>query len=237
MHLQRVSIHPEKFPTQEHYPFNLPFLHQTPDIHFTSPVTFFVGENGSGKTTLLRGICMRSGIHIWESREGMRAKPNPYERLLFGALGVEWKTSSVPGSYFGSDIFGQFAKILDEWASTNPEQLNYFGGESLLNQSHGQSLMAYFKSRYRKKGLYFLDEPETALSPKTQLELLHLIHETSHSGNAQFIIATHSPILMACPGASILTFDTNPLETISYEETEHFQIYHQFMNHYSDMIQ
>lgn len=230
MHLELVEINREKFPTQNYYPFNVPVLRETPRLAFSSPVVFFAGENGSGKSTLLRAICQRCGIHIWESREGSRVKANPYERMLFLALGIQWKNGSVPGSYFGSDIFGDFARILEEWSSTNPEQLNYFGGESLLTQSHGQSLMAYFRSRYQREGLYFLDEPETALSPNTQVQLLQLLHEMSRQGHAQFIIATHSPILMACPGAQILSFDQAPIQSIDYRETEHYKIYSRFMN-------
>ena len=98
-----------------------------------------------------------------------------------------------------------------------------------MTQSHGQSLMSLFKARYKIKGLYFLDEPETALSPKSQLELLKLLNEMSHAGHAQFIIATHSPILLACPGAKIYSFDHIPLKQIDYEETEHYQTYKSFM--------
>jgi predicted ATPase len=98
-----------------------------------------------------------------------------------------------------------------------------------MSQSHGQSLMAFFKSRLKIKGLYILDEPETALSPKSQLELLELLKEVGRSGQAQFIIATHSPILLACPGARILTFDDAPVRKIDYEDTNHYRIYKEFM--------
>jgi predicted ATPase len=96
-------------------------------------------------------------------------------------------------------------------------------------QSHGQSLMSFFKSRFKIKGLYLLDEPETALSPATQIDLLKLIAKMGYSGHAQFIIATHSPILLACPQANIYRFSTSSLEQIGYEETEHFQVYKSFM--------
>ena len=89
--------------------------------------------------------------------------------------------------------------------------------------------MSFFKARYRFKGLYLLDEPETALSPKSQLELLQVLKDNSEAGHAQFIIATHSPILMACPGATIYSFDDTPVKTIDYERTEHYRIYRDFM--------
>jgi len=107
--------------------------------------------------------------------------------------------------------------------------LEYFGGKSLNALSHGQSLMSFFRARYQIRGLYLLDEPETALSPRSELEFVRLIREMGEMGHAQFIIATHSPILMACPGASIFTFDEVPLKTIEYEETEHYRVYKAFM--------
>jgi predicted ATPase len=106
--------------------------------------------------------------------------------------------------------------------------LDYFGGKSLITQSHGQSLMSYFTSRYQRKGIYFLDEPETALSPKSQLGLLQILKQMGDAGHAQFIIATHSPILLACPGAEIFSFDSIPILTITYEETDHYLVYRDF---------
>ena len=135
----------------------------------------------------------------------------------------------MPGAYFGSDIFRDFANVLDAWAATDPGQLEYFGGKSLVSQSHGQSVMSYFRSRYKIKGLYFLDEPEVALSPRSQLELLEIIAKNTQAGHAQFIIATHSPILLACENARIYSFDDNTVSTIEYEETEHYKVYKNFL--------
>jgi predicted ATPase len=112
----------------------------------------------------------------------------------------------------------------------DPGLAEYFGGKSLVSQSHGQSLMAFFKSRLKIKGLYLLDEPETALSPKTQLTLLSLLKKISQTGIAQFIIATHSPILLACPDARILSFDEIPVREIEYHNTLHYRIYKDFMH-------
>jgi predicted ATPase len=144
-------------------------------------------------------------------------------------LDIEWNDGKVPGSFFGSETFRDFAQYLDEWAAADPAMLEYFGGKSLITQSHGQSLMTLFKARYQIKGLYFLDEPETALSPKSQLELLRVLRDMGDAGHAQFIIATHSPILLACPGADILSFDRIPVQKINYDETEHYKIYKNFM--------
>lgn len=228
MHIDRVALFPDRYPTEDHYPFNQEIFRQTQELRFTSPVTFFVGENGSGKSTLIKAMVNRCGIHIWRDTERMTLANNPYEELLYRYIDVEWTDGWVPGSFFSADIFNYFAQYLDEWASAGPEILSYFGGKSLMSQSHGQSLMSYFKSRYTIRGLYFLDEPETALSPKTQLELLSMLEDMSLAGHAQFIIATHSPILMACPGAEIYNFNTVPMSRIVYKETEHYKIYRDF---------
>jgi predicted ATPase len=229
VHLQRVKLLSDQYPTKDHYPFNIDVLQQTPHIHFSSAVTFFIGENGSGKSTLLEALARKCQIHIWSGMERTRAQVNPYEEYLFLYLQVEWTDGTVPGSFFSSQIFRNFAQLLDEWEADNPGQIDYFGGKSLLTQSHGQSLMSFFKARYKIKGLYLLDEPETALSPKNQLELLNLLQEMDRLGHAQFIIATHSPILLACPGSVIYSFDHIPVKAIHYEETDHYQIYKNFM--------
>jgi predicted ATPase len=230
MHLTKVNLNPEKYPTREHYPFNLDLFQETRSIAFETPVTFFVGENGSGKSTLLEAITRKCGIHIWQGMHRPRFNASPYEKSLFRTISIEWfNGKKVSGSFFGSQIFNNFAQILDEWLTMDPGLLEYFGGKSLMSQSHGQSLMAFFKSRIKIKGLYLLDEPETALSPKTQLTLLSLLNKISQTGIAQFIIATHSPILLACPGARILSFDEIPVQSIEYHDTMHYKIYKDFM--------
>lgn len=229
MHLKRIDILPEKFPTREHYPFNLGVFQNTESIPLDTPVTLFVGENGTGKSTLLEAVCHRCGIHIWRDTARMRYQPSPYEKKLYRCISVEWTNGRVPGSFFASDLFRDFAGILDEWATADPAQLKYFGGKSLVSQSHGQSLLSFFQSRYRIKGLYFLDEPETALSPGSQLGLLKTLMEAGERGDVQFLIATHSPILLACSGAKIYSFDHAPIREISYEDTEHYRIFKGFM--------
>ena len=227
-YIRSVTLQHEKFPTGDHYPFTLPILNQTKHLAFNTPVTLFVGENGTGKSTLLEALARASDIHIWSKPEGVRYQVNRYEKQLHKCLSLEWSNGRVPGSYFGSEIFKDFANILDEWAASDPGQLKYFGGKSLVTQSHGQSMMSYFRSRYQIRGIYFLDEPETALSPRSQLELLEIIGENGQAGHAQFIIATHSPILLACEGAKIYSFDHVPVSVIEYEETEHYQVYKTF---------
>ena len=230
MHIKKIHIYPDRFPTTKYYPFNLNIFHKTKNIECSSPVTFFVGENGTGKSTLLRAACRKSGIYIWgEYEDRRRFEVNPYEDKLYRAIDVEWSDGRVPGSFFASETFKNFSQILDEWASETPDVLEYFGGKSLITQSHGESLMSFFRKRYQIKGVYFLDEPETALSPKSQIGLLKILTDMSEAGHAQFIIATHSPIIMACRNAEIYNFDTIPVEPIKYENTEHYQIYKNFL--------
>ena len=194
-------------------------------------MTFFIGENGTGKSTLLKALSIKCGIHIWENNERKRCEINPYEKELYAAIDIEWRAGSVPRSFFASDIFRNFFQILDEWASVDAPILDYFGGKSLLTQSHGQSLISFFRARYQIKGLYFLDEPETALSPKSQMEFLDVLVRTSRNGHVQFVIATHSPILLACPESTIMSFDHIPIKSVAYEESEYYQFYKDFMNH------
>lgn len=236
MHLKSVTLHPSKYPTNECYPFIVPVFQQTRHITFSAPVTFFVGENGSGKSTLLEALSRACGIHIWRESDRTRFNHNPYEHTFYHYLSVEWTDGKVPGSFFGSDIFRHFTQLLDEWAAADPGQLAYYGGRSLITQSHGESFLSFFRNRYRIKGLYLLDEPETALSPRSQLALLDILTETSMNGNAQFIIATHSPILLACPHALIYSFDGSPVRQVRYEDTEIYRIYKAFMANRDDIL-
>ncbi len=196
---------------------------------FEFPVTFFVGENGTGKSTFLEALAIASNIHIWRKCEGVPYQVNRYEKQLYKYISLEWANGKVPGSFFGSEIFNDFRRTLDSWASSDPGQLKYFGGKSLVTQSHGQSIMSYFRSCYSRMGIYFLDEPETALSPKSQLDLIDILRENGKAGHAQFIIATHSPILLAYEDAKIYSFDYCPVRVIEYQETEHYKIYKSFL--------
>ena len=228
-HITRITLHPEKYPSDCHYPFSLPIFQQTKQMRFEFPVTFFVGENGTGKSTLLEALAIASNIHIWRKCDGVRFEVNRYEKQLYKYISLKWANGKVPGSFFGSDIFNDFRRALDSWARTDPGQLEYFGGQSLVTQSHGQSIMSYFRSCYRRTGIYFLDEPETALSPRSQLDLLDILRENGKIGHSQFIIATHSPILLAYEDATIFSFDHTPASEIQYQETEHYKIYKRFL--------
>ena len=234
--LKQVNIHSEKFPVLNFYPFSLKLFQNTEHIKFNNAITFFIGENGTGKSTLLKAIAIRCGIHIWQNEFNLRHKKNPYEEDLYKHIRVKWENGFVPGSFFGSQIFSDFTKNLEEWAVNDEKMFDYFGGKSLITQSHGQSLMSYFKARYKLKGLYFLDEPETALSPSSLIELLNLLIKIAKQGHAQFIIATHSPFLLACPESQIYSFDNKVIEPIQYKDTSYYKIYNNFMNNPEEFI-
>ncbi len=236
MYLKRVTVLPDKFPTRDHYPFSLEIFRNTDNIDLSSPVTVFTGENGTGKSTLLEAISRRCGIYIWEGEYRPDHKHNPYNKQMYKTIDVEWKDGPVPGSFFSSDVHKHFSKLLDEWAISSPGMFEYFGGKSLVTQSHGQAIISFFRARYKIKGLYLMDEPETALSPATQIELVNILKEMSEKGHAQFIIATHSPILMACPGARLYSFDNNRITETTYCETQHYRIYKDFMENYSRYV-
>ena len=227
IHLRSVRIVRDQFPTEDAYPFNLEVVRRTRQLTFENSLIFFAGENGSGKSTFLRAICRACDIHIWEAERRRRCVRNPHADRLSQCLELSWIDGRVPGGWFASEIFRTFAEALDEFAVADPGILKYFGGRSLLTQSHGQSLMSYFSSRFSREGLYLLDEPETALSPRSQLKLRQLLSEAEGS-SAQFIIATHSPILLSCPQATILGFDGASVRQVDFEETGSYRAYSAF---------
>jgi predicted ATPase len=228
VHLLELTIDHARFPTRDAYPFNLRVVQETATLPLDVPVTFFAGENGSGKSTLLRAIAQRCDIHIWENSSRTTVKYNPFAERLYECTGVRWTNGAMPGSFFAAEIFRNFAELVDAWAASDPGLLAYFGGSSLTEKSHGQCNMAFFESRFRIPGLYLLDEPESALSPRRQLELLRIMREASSRGDSQFIVATHSPILMSLPGSRILSFDSFPVGEIAYRETDSFRLHRKF---------
>jgi predicted ATPase len=230
MFLKKAIIDQNRFPTRAEYPFNLEIFQRTSSLEFDTPVTIFAGENGTGKSTLLKALCRKCNIYMWEGEDGRRCTNNPYENMLESALEIEWLKDTVPGTFFSPELFRHFSQLIDEWEAASPGLLDYFGGKSLLTQSHGQSCLSYFKSRFRIKGIHFLDEPEAALSPASQLEFVKVITEMSEAGIAQFFISTHSPIIMSCEQATIYSFDNIPIDPISYKNTPHYRIYKEFFS-------
>jgi len=230
VYLAEMTIAQGRFPTREAYPFNLHVVQETATLNLQAPVTFFVGENGSGKSTVLRALAHRCGIHIWENTGSTRGHPNPFAERLCECLDLRWLGSGVPGSFFAAENFRNFAELVDAWAVGDPGLLAYFGGSSLTEKSHGQCNMAFFESRFRVPGLYLLDEPESALSPRRQLELRRILDDASARGDAQFVVATHSPLLLSLPGSRILSFDTSPVAEVAYHNTDSYRLHREFFD-------
>ena len=228
MYLEKIKINSDQYPTHKIYPFNIAILNNTTELIFKRPIVFFVGENGSGKSTFLEAITRKCGIHIWDKPKRHLAHENPFETRLADYINVTWSNGRVPGSLFRAETFHEFADFLDDVALCDPGRLKYHGGRILNVLSHGEGILSYFSTRYHIKGLYFLDEPESALSPSRQIEFLNLLQRLEARGHAQFIIATHSPILLAYPGAQIFSFDSDNVKEIAYQDTTHYRIYEQF---------
>jgi predicted ATPase len=228
MYITEVKIDRERFPTRQLYPFNVPAIQETPEIALRKPIVFFVGENGSGKSTLLDAITRKCGVHIWDKPRRHLAHDNPFETKLVNYVTVTWANGRVAGSLFRAETFHDLADFLDDVALCDPGRLEYHGGRILNTLSHGEGMLSYFGGRFRVKGLYFLDEPESALSPASQIKFLNLLQQLGAEGQAQFIIATHSPILLACPGAQIYSFDGDHIKQVRYQDTAHYRIYRQF---------
>ncbi len=237
MHLVKVKINSDDYPTNRCYPFNIPILRETSELIFRRPIAFFMGENGSGKSTLLEAITKKCGIYIWDKPRRHLAHHNPYETRLADYITVTWADGSVPGSLFRAETFRDFADFLDDVALCDPGRLKYHGGHILNTLSHGEAILSYFGGRYHIKGLYFLDEPEAAFSPSSQIKFLKLLQRLEAEGHAQFIMATHSPILLAYPGAQIFSFDSPRIEEVDYEDTAHYRLYKQFFTDRSAFLE
>lgn len=210
------------------YPFSIPAIRSMDEIEFSSPITFFVGENGSGKSTLLEAIATQCGFN-----PAGGGRNNSYEVYAAGAaladhIRLAWMPKLTRGFFLRAESFYQFASHLDDVDDTG---FRSYGGRSLHQQSHGESFLSLFLHRFGGRAVYLLDEPEAALSPSRQLAFLRVLHDLSGKGQAQFIIATHSPILLAYPGSSILSFDDGKIQPIDYEMTDHYQITTYFLQH------
>lgn len=229
MHLSSVRIRGDEFPTRRCYPFNVPALAGVQELRFKHPVALFVGENGSGKSTLLEAIARRCGIHLWDTPRRHLAHNNPFETRLTEYVTATWANGGVKGSLFRAETFRELADFVDDVALCDPGRLQYQGGRILNTLSHGEGILSYLEHRFRLRGLYFLDEPEAALSPASQIEFLHLLRAAEEAGQAQFIIATHSPILLAYPNAQIFAFEPPRIRQVGYHDTRHYKLYAQFL--------
>ena len=221
--LKRLSLLPEKM--ERGWPFNLPLLRGGElEIAFDRPVTILVGENGSGKSTLLEGIAAAAGFSEQGGDSGHGAGGPQDWSPLAPALRLSWLPKVGQGFFMRAESFFNVAAFIDR--AGNPDR---WGGQRLQEQSHGESFLALYLSRLNEPGLYLLDEPEAALSPNRQLSFLCILHDMQKSGVAQIVMATHSPILMALPGATLLELGPDGATAVDYRDTDHFKLYERFL--------
>lgn len=256
MHLKSIEyIKPNN---NNKYPFNIPLFKNFNSLELKTPVTIFVGENGTGKSTLLEGIAAGVGSITIGEESIDYDKSLKSARDLSRYLKLSWNIKTKKGFFLRAEDFISYSKRITAMKSELEEELReidntYDGrseyskslarmpyksslhglkekyGEGLETKSHGEGFLELFNSRFVPNGLYLLDEPETPLSPTKQLALISMIN-TMVRENAQFIIATHSPILMAIPGATIISFDENPIKEVNYNDLEHVNITKDFLN-------
>ncbi|KQL47170.1 AAA family ATPase [Brevibacillus choshinensis] len=228
VYLRTIRLMREQFPQTNRYPFTLPSIRQLEEIEITSSVTYFVGENGSGKSTLLEAVAYQCGFHTAGGSRNHFYEVDRSEASLGDFVRLSWMPKQTNGFFLRAESFYQFASHVDELERERSTGFSAYGGRSLHEQSHGESFLSLFTNRFTGKGIYLLDEPEAALSPMRQLAFLYVMKDLVDEG-AQFLIATHSPILMGFPEAKILNFDASPMEEIRYEDTEHYQLTRRFL--------
>lgn len=237
--LKRITLKSEIMAEKSGYPFDLPWLQDEAfELQFKTPVTIIVGENGTGKSTLIEAIAALSGYD--EAGGGKGYMPVDHSQALdrsggelADALRAAWLPKVTNGWFFKAESFFSVARYLDAAALDDP-----FGGPppDFLSASHGEGFIRFFAERMSRQGIYFLDEPESALSPKRQLALLRVLSAIQERAHAQVIMATHSPILMALPNARVLEITRFGLNEIDYRDTVHFKFYQSFIADPEDFI-
>jgi predicted ATPase len=221
----RLPTRSNDVPSFDGYPFCLPVVRGMEELTFRSPVTFLVGENGSGKSTLLEAIAAAWGFNPEGGSRNFRFATRPSHSALEDYLRlVRNPGRPADGFFLRAESFYNVATEVDRLGMESA-----YGGASLHAQSHGESFLAVFMDRLFGGGLYLMDEPEAALSPSRQLSVLLRMHDLVRQ-RSQFVVATHSPILMGYPGADILLLDEDGFRRVEYEETEHYVITREFLN-------
>jgi predicted ATPase len=238
-YLRAVSVHREGIASDDAYPFRIPAVRELRDLEFDADVTFIVGENGCGKSTLLEGIAAAWGFNpeggTINFRFSTRASHSEFHKHL---RLVKSPRRPKDGFFLRAESFFNVAtdiERMDAEPAAGPRIIDSYGGRSLHEQSHGESFLALMLHRFGGHGLYILDEPEAALSPTRQLAVLRRMHQLVHD-NSQFIVATHSPILMAYPRARIYVLDDRGFTRVRYEETEHYAVSREFLDDPARML-
>jgi len=238
-YLKEVQLRRELIESFEEYPFQIPSIRNLTSLKFHPDVTFIVGENGSGKSTLIEAIALSLGFGMegWSKSAQFHTHDN-FSPLANFIKGI--KSFRKPSDHFflRAESFYNVATYLEEAYAQDPKGLKKFfdqyGVKSLHECSHGESFMITLTKKLKGNGLYIFDEPEAALSPSRQLAALSVIDQLVQE-NSQFIIATHSPILLAYPNADIYQLDDSGIRKVSYEETEHYMVTKHFLNNYQQM--
>jgi predicted ATPase len=221
--LHRIESLPEKVdPTR--YPFTIPAFASGIDLALRSKVSFFVGENGTGKSTLLEALAECCGFNPEGGNRDHHRATFADRSPLAQALRLSWRPKVTEGFFMRAESFYNFATYIEQVSD-----LRAYGGRSLHEQSHGESFISLFANRI-EQGIYILDEPEAALSPQRQLSFLKIVHDLEKPGHAQFLVATHSPILLSYPGAVLFDLDGERIQEIRYRDTKHFLITRDFLN-------
>jgi predicted ATPase len=232
-YLKRVWYDPPAVVDRSAYPHVLPWLRTGEfELSFDRPVTIIAGENGVGKSTLLEGIAVLAGFDESGGGPGYRAVDNSRAietggGSLAGALKASWLPKVGSGWFFRAESFFSVARYLDEAGSPSADFLSY---------SHGEGFIRFFEERCAQPGIFIFDEPESALSPTRQFEFLRLLRAIEAGAKTQVIMATHSPILMAHPGATLLKMGKYGLQSVELEDTDHFRIMREFVQDPGGMV-
>lgn len=236
--IRSVELIRETIPDTQTYPFNLAAVRHLDRLDFHPKVTFLIGENGSGKSTLMEAIALRYGLNAEGGSRNFNFATQESHSPLHNHVRLAKGIKRAEDAYFlRAETYYNVATNIDQLDREGGGiPINsYYGGKSLHEQSHGESFFALFHHRFHGNGMYLLDEPEAALSPKRQTELLKRLHELI-AQNSQFIIATHSPIILAYPHATIYHLSDKGYVQMRYEETEHYTLYRDFLNKPDQML-
>ena len=224
--------------SEDGYVYDIKCLRNLKKLEFENPVTFFVGENGTGKSTLLEGIAVAYGFNAEGGTKNYRFSTFDSHSDLYRSLKIiKGPVRAYSNYYLRAESFYNVASKAEEYRGNDPAEVYYAetGGRSFHEQSHGESFLSLVQGKFLPKGVYILDEPEAALSPQRQLTLLIEIEALASRG-AQFIIASHSPILLGLPGADILSFDGGSIHKCSYTDTDSYRITELFINDRENLL-
>ncbi|MFZ7121465.1 MAG: AAA family ATPase [Eubacteriaceae bacterium] len=236
-YIRSVELQQNQIPNFHDYPFNLSAVRNLSSLKFHPKVTFFVGENGTGKSTILEAIATAYGFNPEGGTKNFNfSSMNTHSQLYHYIKLIKGVNMPKDGFFLRAESFYNVATNIDELDKDEggPPIINSYGGISLHKQSHGESFLSLLINKFMGKGIYILDEPEAALSPTRQMTMISRIHELVQQ-DSQFIIATHSPIIMAYPDCIIYEIKEG-FNKVKYEETEHYQVTKAFLNSTQKML-